>query len=138
MVVLNLLRKLFLILARSLSPVGLNFGLLEDPSLSATNLLNSFLSSSSMSRVLIISSMSASSLTLPGHISPVHPPNCLTRGRLFVKETFILFIEDIASQLDFFSHFHLDLAPHLSQFNPKFSLFEVWADQVVVVYGVSC
>ena len=66
--VLNLLRKLFLILARSLSPVGLNFGLLEDPSLSATNLLNSFLSSSSMSRVLIISSMSASSLPLPGRM----------------------------------------------------------------------
>ena len=66
--VLNLLRKLFLILARSLSPVGLNFGLLEDPSLSATNLLNSFFSSSSMSRDLIISSMSASSLPLPGRM----------------------------------------------------------------------
>ena len=65
---LNLLRKLFLILARSLSPVGLNLGLLEDPSLSATNLLNSFFSSSSMSRVLIISSMSASSLSLPGRM----------------------------------------------------------------------
>ena len=68
MVVLNLLRKLFLILARSLRPVGLNFGLLEDPSLSATNLLNSFFSSSSMSRDLIISSMSASSLPLPGRM----------------------------------------------------------------------
>ena len=74
MVFLNLvLRKLFLILALSLSPVreGLNFGLVEAPSLSATNLLNSCFSSSSISRVLIISSMSAlfsSSLTLPGRL----------------------------------------------------------------------
>ena len=58
-------------MALSLRPVGLNFGLLEDPSLSATNLLNSSFSSSSMSRVLIISSMSAvfsSSLTLLGRL----------------------------------------------------------------------